>query len=306
MFERRPARAFRLGLGLLTVGLGLSLGWIGLGCQPESSQPSLAEHAQAIGEAVCRPAFSCDCDNESTDRFADEAACVEGVSALILDRASDDVGLTFNPDCVQTIVDALAAFGCEPVDLAGVDPSLFGPVAQLRECRLFTGMGAVGSSCVRLDGGLGDDCDLRSACDVQSNTCVAIGTGAFEDVCESDGDCQAAFRCRMSSQDMRMRCLEAPGPGEPCSMSMDCGADAYCNAAGSCVAIPTAGQSCASMPSVGGYTCSPGTDCANGICETGSLEGEACGITCGEGLACEGGFCRALDAVVCRYVVDAL
>lgn len=290
MFDRRFGWVLALGV---------------LGCQPEASEPSLSERAEAIAQAVCAPAFTCACDNESTD-FADEAACVEGVATRIVDRASDDVGLTFDPQCADTVVEALAAFACEPVDLAAADPSLFGPFALLRECRLFFGTVGAGQPCARLDGGLGDDCGPDSVCDPQSDTCVAFGRSTFEQACESDLDCQGAYRCRLSSQDMRMRCLDAPGPGEACSMSGDCGADAYCSAAGSCVAIPTAGQGCAPTPSAAGYTCSPGTACANGICEAGSLEGEACGVTCGPGLGCEGGFCRPREAAVCQFVVDAL
>ena len=156
----------------------------------------------------------------------------------------------------------------------------------------------------RLDGGLGDDCDAEHYC--RDGACVPVGAGALDATCEEDADCQAAFRCLLSSETMRRECSPQPTMGEACSRSGDCGADAYCNAAGSCAAIPTAGQSCAPAASQTGLTCMPGSACANGVCEAGTGEGEACGVTCAPGLACESGFCRASDAAVCAFVVDAL
>ncbi|MEM6296850.1 MAG: hypothetical protein AAGA54_36640, partial [Myxococcota bacterium] len=264
----------------------LAFGLLGPSCDEETG-PSLREQAGLVAESVCRGAFACGCDNDSTDRYADEAACVTGIEDLIVERALDDVGLTFQSACVERVVAALDSYACEPEDTASIDGALFAASQQLQECRLFYGTGSAGAACSRLDGGLGDDCDAEHYC--RDGACVRVGAGALDDACESDADCQASFRCLLSSETMRRQCSPQPSAGQACSDSGDCGPDAYCNAAAACAAIPGVGQSCAPSPSQTGLTCMPGSACANGVCEAGTGEGEACGVTCASGLECESG-----------------
>ncbi len=294
----------RRGLLVTLCALGLGFG-AAMSCDSDSG-PGLGDQAAQVAEALCQSAFSCDCDNDSTDRYASEMECVQGVRDTIVDRAVDDVGLTYDGDCAQTVAEALGVYGCSSADDAAVDPELFRASTQLRQCRLFFGGLGPGDACQRLDGGLGDDCGPSTYCDPETNTCVAFGEGELEESCESDADCEGGLRCLMSVEDMELQCLPLPGPDEPCSLSADCGPEAYCSSAGSCVALPTAGQSCAPIAGIGGLICAPGSACANNVCEAGSAEGEACGITCGAGLGCESGFCRTVDAAVCSFAFDVL
>jgi|GEM_PF-2369537 len=268
-----------------------------------SDAVTVRDHAARVAEVACAGAYACDCNNPFTADYADEAECVSGIEQLLVDRALDDVGLSFNGDCTDRVVAALEAYSCETADEASVSAALFSASEQLRECRLFYGTAAAGESCERLDGGLGDSCNLDSFC--EEGVCVAAAEGALEDRCESDDECQKAYRCQMA-EDMQLRCLEQPGPGDACSMSGDCGAGVFCNTAGSCVGLPVAGQACSSIASQDGLVCVPGTACANGVCTAGSALGEACGVTCDAGLTCEGGFCVADIAAVCDYEIDAV
>lgn len=269
-----------------------------------SKAPSIRDQAKTVAEAACAAAFACDCDNPYTDDYDDEAACVEGVGNTLVDRALDDVGLSFNAACVDRVATALQTFGCETPDEAAASGPLFAAAEQLRECRLFIGTAGAGESCERLGGGIGDSCDADHFCD--AGTCAAVGEGGFESSCGSDSDCQRAYRCRTSSEDMTMRCLDQPGVGDPCSLAGDCSAGAYCSTAGTCSALPGPGQSCTVTPSQDGLVCAPGSACANGVCQAGAAQGEPCGVTCAEGLACEGGFCIVDDAAVCAYELDAV
>ena len=273
-------------------------------CDTGSKAPSLRDQASRVAEASCGAAFACGCDNLYTDDYADETACVEGVSETLVDRALDEEGLSFNGDCVDRVEAGLQAYGCETADEAALSGPLFAASEQLRECRLFIGTSGEGQACERLDGGLGDSCDAEHFCD--GGTCVAVGDGGAESRCESDGDCQLAFRCRMSTEDMQLRCLAQPGVGEGCSQAGDCGPGAYCNAADTCAALPGPGQSCTSSASQDGLVCAPGSACANGVCEAGAAQGDPCGVTCAAGLTCEGGFCIVDDAAVCVYELDAV
>lgn len=273
------------------------------GCDDDVPAVTVRDQAGVVAEAACAGAFACDCGNAFTADYADEGACVDGITELLVDRALDDVGLSFNGECADRVAAALSSYACETGDEASASATLFAAGDQLRECRLFYGTAGAGESCERLDGGLGDSCDIAHFC--ADGACVAAGEGAFEDRCESDADCQQAFRCDMA-EDMEMRCLEQPVAGDPCSMSGDCGAGAYCNSAGTCIALPGAGQACSASQSQDGLICAPGSACANGVCNAGALSGEPCGVTCAAGLACEGGFCVAADAAVCVYEVDAV
>lgn len=272
-------------------------------CDDGTPAVTVRDQASVVAEAACAGAFACDCGNAFTADYADEAMCVEGITELLVDRALDDVGLSFNGECADRVATALSSYACETADDASVSQSLFAAADQLRECRLFYGSAGAGESCERLDGGLGDSCDIAHFC--ADGTCVAAGEGAFEERCESDAECQQAFRCDMA-EDMQMRCLAQPVAGDPCSMSGDCGAGAYCNSAGTCIALPAAGQACSASPSQDGLICAPGSACANGVCTAGAVSGDPCGVTCAAGLACEGGFCVAADAAVCVYEVDAV
>lgn len=272
-------------------------------CDDGPPAVTVRDQATQIADAACGAAFSCGCDNAFTDDYSDEDTCREGVQERIVDRALDDVGLDFDGECTDRVVEAIRSFSCETVDEAALATDLFAAADQLRECRLFHGSVGAGESCERLRGGLGDSCEQGSFCD--EGTCIAVGEGRFEARCESDDECQQAFRCRLAD-DMQMRCLAQPVVGESCSSSGDCGAGAYCNGAGSCIAVPTAGQACSSIPSQDGRICAPGTACANGVCEAGAAQGQACGVTCAAGLTCEGGFCVAAEAAVCAYEIDAV
>ena len=273
-------------------------------CYNGREEVSLDEQARKIAVAACAGAFGCDCDNAFTDDYADEAECVVQVQDMLVDRASDDVGLSFNGSCVDRVVWGLSTFDCEGKDTAQVSTELFAAAEQLRECRLFIGKVGAGESCERLDGGLGDNCDATHFCD--EGVCVASGGGAFEESCESDVDCQQSYRCRSAAGDTRLQCLAQPDVGEACSMSGDCGPGAYCTSADTCAVLPVAGQGCAPMPSQTGLVCAPGSACSNGVCNAGAAAGQACGVTCGAGLTCEGGFCVAIEAAVCAYELDAV
>lgn len=272
-------------------------------CDGGSEPVTVRDQAAAVARASCAAAFACDCNNAFTQDWADEDACAQGIEDQLVDRALDDVGLSFNGGCADRVAKALGSYACETEDEVAVSDVLFGAAEQLRECRLFYGAAGAGEACERLRGGLGDSCNIDSFC--SDGVCVAVGEGAFEERCESDDECQQAYRCRMAD-DMQLRCLAQPLAGELCSMSGDCGAGAYCNSAGSCIALPAAGQACAALPSQDGLNCAPGTACANGVCTAGAGQGQACGVTCAAGLACEGGFCVADTAAVCVYEVDAV
>ena len=281
----------------------LALALVLSACEGESKAVTVRDQAAKVAKAACAAAFACACDNAFSDDYADEAACVQGIEDQIVERALDDVGLSFNGGCADRVAQALGRYACETEDDAALRDDLFEAAEQLRECRLFVGSAGVGQACERLRGGLGDSCNEDGFC--SDGVCVEVGAGAFEERCATDDECQQAFRCRMAD-DMEMRCLSQPKAGEPCSMSGDCGAGAYCNSAGSCVALPAAGQSCAALPSQDGLNCAPGTACANGVCTAGAAQGEPCGVTCAAGLICEGGFCVADTAAVCVYEVDAV
>ncbi|MGH1348642.1 MAG: hypothetical protein ACRBN8_44270 [Nannocystales bacterium] len=259
-----------------------------------------------LAEAACAGAFACGCRNAFTDDYDDEAACVEGIEAQLVDRALDDVGLSFNGDCTDRVATALAEYACETEDEAALSGPLFAASEQLRECRLFRGTASVGDACERLDGGLGDSCGLDSFC--EAGVCVAAGAGGFEDACEADADCQQAFRCLASTEDPddRLRCRAQPATSFSCSLSGDCGPGPYCSIAGSCTALPEAGQACTAIASQDGRTCAPGSACANGVCQAGAVAGDPCGVTCSAGLTCEGGFCVPGVAAVCAYELDAV
>lgn len=273
-------------------------------CESGSGAVTVRDQAAAVAQAACAGAFACGCKNPFTDVYEDEAACVEGVEARLVDRAFDEQGLSFNGDCADRVTDALSAFACETEDEAAVSGPLFAAAEQLRECRLFYGLAGVGEACERLDGGLGDSCGLDSFCD--AGACVAAGAGGFEKACESDGDCQQAFRCLVSAEDTELRCRAQPLAGDACSMSGDCGPGAYCNIAGSCAQLPGTGQECTTVVSQDGRSCAPGNACANGICLAGAVAGDPCGVTCAVGLTCEGGLCVTGDAAVCEYEDDAV
>lgn len=274
------------------------------GCESGSDSLSVRDQASAVAQAACAGAFACGCKNPFTDDYADEAACVSGVEQRLVDRAFDDEGLSFNEDCSERVADALSAYACESEDEAALSGPLFAASEQLRECRLFYGTAGIGEACERLDGGLGDSCGMDSFCD--AGVCVAAGAGGFEDSCESDGDCQQAFRCLVSSEDMVLRCRDQPLAGDACSMSGDCGPGAYCSIAGSCTALPGTGQACTTVVSQDGRSCAPGNACANGVCLAGAAVGDPCGVTCASGLTCEGGLCVTGDAAVCVYEDDAV
>ncbi len=275
------------------------------GCESGSDAVTVRDQAATLAEAACAGAFACGCNNPFTDDYADEAACAEGVEARLVDRALDDEGLSFNGDCTDRVAAALSSFACETDDEAALSGPLFAAAEQLRECRLFYGVAGVGEACERLDGGLGDSCGLESFCD--AGVCVAVGVGGFEESCESDGDCQQAFRCLASVEDAEdLRCRAQPLAGDACSMSMDCGAGAYCSISNTCTALPAAGQACTTVASQDGLTCAPGNACANGICQAGAIAGDPCGVTCAAGLTCEGGFCVTGTAAVCAYEDDAV
>lgn len=274
------------------------------GCESGSDTVSVRDQAGAVAQAACAGAFACGCKNPFTDDYADEGACVSGVEQRLVDRAFDDEGLSFNGDCADRVAGALSEYACESEDEAAVNGPLFAASEQLRECRLFYGLAGVGEACERLDGGLGDSCGLDSFCD--AGVCVAAGEGGFEDSCESDGDCQQAFRCLVSAEDIELRCRAQPLAGDACSMSGDCGPGAYCNIAGSCAALPGTGQACTTVVSQDGRSCAPGNACANGVCLAGAAVGDPCGVTCASGLTCEGGLCVTGDAAVCVYEDDAV
>ena len=276
-------------------------------CESGSDAVTVRDQAATLAEAACAGAFACGCKNPFTDDYADEAACVAGVEERLVDRALDDEGLSFNGACTDRVAAALSAYACETEDEAAVSGPLFAAAEQLRECRLFYGAAGVGEACERLDGGLGDSCGLDSFCD--AGTCVAAGVAGFEERCESDGDCQQAFRCLASAEDAEgavLRCREQPSAGDACSLSGDCGPGAYCNIASSCIALPGSGQACTTVASQGGLTCAPGNACANGVCQAGAIAGDPCGVTCAAGLTCEGGFCVTGEAAVCAYEDDAV
>jgi len=276
------------------------------GCNDGEEPVSVRDQAAGVAQAACAAAFACGCNNAFTQDYADEAECTQGVEDLLVDRALDDVGLSFNGACSERVAAALGSYACETQDEAAVSEVLFAAADQLRECRLFYGSAGAGDPCERLRGGFGDDCNLENFCD--DGMCVEAvpaGEGAFEARCESDGECQQAYRCQMAD-DMQMRCLDQPTAGEACSMSGDCGAGSYCGGAGTCVALPAAGQACSSTASQGGLICAPGSACANGVCTAGAMLGMPCGVTCAAGLTCEGGFCVAAEAAVCAYEVDAV
>ncbi len=274
------------------------------GCYDGQEKVSLSEQARLVAEAACAGAFACDCDNAFTDDYADEAECVTEVQEMLVDRASDDVGLSFNEGCVERVAWALGRYDCQGSDEARVSTELFAAAEQLRECRLFIGSAGDGEACERLGGGLGDSCDAGHFCN--EGVCVVAGGGAFEETCESDADCQQSYRCRTVEEEMQMRCLAQPEVSEACSMSGDCAPGAYCTSADTCAALPVAGQACAPSPSQTGLVCAPGSACANAVCEAGASMGMACGVTCGAGLTCEGGFCVAIEAAVCAYELDAV
>lgn len=276
-------------------------------CEIDSDPVTVRDQAATVAQAACAGAFACGCRNPLTDDYADEATCVSGVEQRLVDRAFDDVGLSFNGDCADRVASALSAFACETEDDAAVSGPLFAAAEQLRECRLFYGLAGVGEACERLDGGLGDSCGLDSFCD--AGACVAAGAGGLEDRCESDGDCQQAFRCLVSAEDagdMVLRCRAQPLAGDACSMSGDCGPGAYCNIAGSCAELPGTGQACTTVVSQDGRSCAPGNACANGLCLGGAAAGDPCGVTCASGLTCEGGLCVGGGAAVCVYEDDAV
>ncbi|HJL14102.1 MAG TPA: hypothetical protein RMH99_00530 [Sandaracinaceae bacterium LLY-WYZ-13_1] len=122
-----------------------------------------------------------------------------------------------------------------------------------------------------------------------SRTCA---TGAADGAsCDADTPCAPGLRCNDGSN----TCIRIVAAGGACSASRQCPFYFWCDG-GTCVPLPTAGESCSLAPS-----------CVQGQCESGTCERRADGETCrgsfvapfgdcDAGLYCDSGTCTATSS----------
>lgn len=243
--------------------LSTCLLFLNLACGGDDSQaPETHEESAARwAEGLCDRALECEC------AAWDDAFCRTTAAALFQNLADDGeqiLGIVTDVQCLdralawmkdgQACTDSVQSFGRFCTSLTGEDDSA---------CRIFHGEKQRGEPCEALDL-LGEvsTCAQGLRCDPASRTCARL--------CE----------------------YESIALGEPCGGEPDqlCAEDAQCDPVSKvCVAPGKVGEPC-----VGGFLCTSGAYCAEGVCAPSRAAGEQCMnenyAQCAEG-RCENDLC---------------
>lgn len=259
------------------------------------------EAAGVVAGTVCSNYFGCGCE-EFNDSFTSAEQCraeQEGEYQRAIDEG-EAAGLIYDGDCVERLVDELDDLGC--TTLSGIETGDLVRLLESQQCKLFYGERTGGQSCDELELSDGDDCVRDHQCD--DGICKRIepvpGPGEPCDI-QYISPCTGDAVCVDLDEDGENRCEQLPAAGETCLGIADlCSAGTYCDQGSkTCTQAPAAGEACA--PGILDQNrCSEGTTCDDGTCVALPTGGESCVQgRCAEGFTCAGGTCAAEAPLVC-------
>ncbi len=134
----------------------------------------------------------------------------------------------------------------------------------------------------------------RSCSDTSSSSACDQPTGVVPDggSCAAAGQCQSGF-CAFSTTSSCGTCADAPGEGDACTPTYQCGSKLTCSSDHTrCVAPLGVGESCgAASRCADGLRCQ-GTPAVCAKLDSTAAPGAACGILDGENVACTDGSCN--------------
>jgi hypothetical protein len=264
---------------------------------------------RTFGRELCRLMLEqCDCPR-SQQIFGSLGDCTEAVEDQLAMQFADAkaAGLEYHPECMAAHVN----FYTQTVACTTLSELTNEVVTQLSVpvCKVHSGTGQVGETCMPYYQALGDDCAPELQC---LGTCMPIVTLTDKvegDACVLQTDrCEPGTACLSAADDPNgpTACTRLPGEGQPCSVGCDVGLS--CDFVGDgtervCLAPPGVGQPCGHQP----YECAVGLYCAADVCTVTLAEGQPCtdDEACGLGFECaaieDGGgeVCRPEDAFVC-------
>ena len=284
---------------------------------------------QKLVEALCGPFVQCDCENASA--LEDNSDCAEATRPFLEAAVHNaaDLGLRFHSSCLTAFVDYEVALGCDAPDELD-EEEIERAYARVQRCKMLTGRGARGDTCVTVGGlgvVIGDTCGEGLACDgavcrplpaSEGDWCGGLATCPAGLVC-IDPQATGALTCQLPGQkgmtcnphdvggcgvDLicdadELECEELPEDGDLClgglcSSGLSCMEDI-------CTELPGKGDACL------GFLCDPQEAVCNpdtSVCDDLPDEGETCPTgVCDQGLTCDvDGTCRESAAAVCQIV----